>query len=75
MEDEHGTVNQELRNQMSELVAYFLFDDWNQIGASNSNSIHLFNLNGVNIPLSYLLIGLGTAIQEVDKSPSSFFEV
>lgn len=75
MEDEHGAVNQELRNQMSELVAYFLFDDWNQIGVSNSNSIHLFNLDGVNIPLSYLLIGLGTAIQEVDKSPSSFFEV
>lgn len=58
---------------LSELLANFMFDDWASIGnTTNQNAIHMFNLNGVRIPLSYLLIAMGMAVKEVSNSKTYF---
>jgi hypothetical protein len=46
-------------------MAYLLFDDWYEIGTgitSPANSIHLFSLDGLQIPLSYFLNALADAM-------------
>ena len=52
--------------RLSELIAYFLFDDFTTIGAdfnaSGANALHLFYLNGVYVPLSFMLTSLADAI-------------
>ena len=46
-------------------IAYFLFDDFTTIGSSNTTNrvLHLFDLNGIIIPISFLLKLLIQAIQ------------
>ena len=68
-------IKEKIRFTLSEAIAYFLFDDWKQIGESNNNSIHMFSLDGVLVPLSYLLIAAGKAMQETEKNSSSFFKL
>jgi len=68
-------VKEKIRFTLSEAIAYFLFDDWKQIGESNNNSIHIFSLDGVLVPLSYLLIAAGKAMQETEKNSNSFFKL
>lgn len=63
-------IKEKVRATISEAIAFFLFDDWEQIGYSNNNSIHVFDLDGITVPLSYLLIAAGKAIQET-KNPST----
>ena len=49
-----GTINDAIARDF----AYLLFDDFNTIGRDMThgvNGIHIFNLNGVMIPLSFLL--------------------
>lgn len=50
------------------MIAYFLFDDFTTIGAdfnaSGTNALHLFYLNGVYIPLSFMLTNLAEAISQ-----------
>lgn len=52
-------MEQDLMNQMSEVIANFLFDDYatlcSDINGSTSSSIHLFALDGIYIPLSFFL--------------------
>ena len=69
------SFREELKLQMAELVAYILFDDWNTIGLPNSRAIHMFDLDGVKVPLSYLLIAMGNAILSVDTNLSSVMGV
>lgn len=63
----HGSGKEEqILYRLSELIAYFLFDDFATIGAdfnaSGANALHLFYLNGVYIPLSFMLTSLADAI-------------
>ena len=55
-------------------VAYFLFDDWNTIGAAQTggNAIHIMALEGIMIPLSAFLYGMGTAINAAQAHVNSF---
>lgn len=69
------SFREELKLQMAELVAYILFDDWETIGVSNSRAIHMFDLDAVKVPLSYLLLAMGNAILSVDNNLSSVMGV
>ena len=74
-EDRQSYVRDQIRLSMSGAIANFLFDDWQMIGQSGDRSIHIFNLNGVLVPLSYLLISMGEAIKRVQRAPSDYFKV
>ena len=55
-------------------VAYFLFDDWNTIGAAQTggNAIHIMSLEGIMLPLSAFLFAMGTAINAAKQHVDSF---
>lgn len=73
--DRIGEIKENISLAMSEAMAGYLFQDWEYIGNSTSNSIHIFNLDGIKIPLSYLLIATGQTILDISSNPSSYFEV
>lgn len=56
-------------------IAYLLFDDFDTIGDSSSNAIHIMNLNGVLIPISFILQALANAIDDVESNPESIVKV
>lgn len=74
-EDKQSYIRDQTRLMMSSAIANFLFDDWQTIGQSKDRSIHMFNLDGVLVPLSYLLITMGEAIRQVQRVPSDYFKV
>lgn len=52
---------------LSQYIAYFLFDDWKSIGKDpkgGANTIHVFNLSYIIVPLSWLLYKLADAMEE-----------
>ena len=60
-----------IESELCEKMAYFLFDDVTTIGketAASSHAIHLLLLDGVYIPLSYLLYLMGTAVSQVGEN-------
>lgn len=61
-------VQQNISSHISRNMAKLLFDDWNEIGKSNNNSIHIFDLNSVKIPLSVLLLGAADALEKASSS-------
>lgn len=65
----------EISYQLSASVATFLFDDWESIGnITTDNVLHIFILDSVRIPLSYLLYAIATAIREVNDNPTSIIK-
>ena len=74
-EEKKTYIREQTRLIMSSAVANFLFDDWQTIGQSGDRSIHIFNLDGVLVPLSYLLIAMGEAIRQIQRVPSDYFKV
>ena len=56
-------------------MANFMFDDWTNIGVTTNNAIHIFSLDEVKIPLSYLLIATGKAMLNTISDPTSYFKV
>lgn len=67
----HNILSKEkIEDLLAQGVAYFLFDDFETIGYEKSratNYLHLMNLNGVYVPLSFILFLLAEAI---DKAKS-----
>ena len=59
--------------QLANFFAYLFFDDWISFAQEESigNVVHVFNLEGINFPLSYLLFNLGQALQEVGHNTRS----
>lgn len=59
---------QTLSNVIAQYFAYFLFDDYRDIGAewqtNSGNSIHIFTLSQVKVPLSYLLYRTACAFEQ-----------
>ena len=75
----HGAINEgnkgDASTEIAKAIAYALFDDWNYIGQLPKNSsfaLHVFDLNGILIPLSTFLYGFGSAINGIIMSPTSF---
>lgn len=73
--DRIGEIKENISLAMSEAIAGYLFQDWESIGNSTSNNIHIFNLDGIKIPLSYLLIAIGQTILDISSNPTSYFDV
>jgi hypothetical protein len=61
------------------MIANFLFDDYNAIGAgltNNVNTLHIMNLNGILVPISSILFALADSINNViDMSPRSIVDI
>lgn len=68
-------LKEQTKLAISSAAANFLFDDWQMIGTPNDRSIHIFNLSGVLVPLSYLLISMGETVRAVQSSSSQYFKV
>lgn len=60
-------------------IGYFLFDDIRAIGenieGSNVNYLHLFDLDGIYIPLSFFLELLGNAFNSTTNQPTNLVHV
>ncbi len=58
-------------------IAYFLFDDVEAIGVDSggAKALHVFNLDGIYIPLSCLLFELADAIEQAMSNPSDIVKV
>lgn len=71
----------EIRNKVKEnlikMVAYILFDDWESFGENQGDGrvIHIFNLNKVMVPLSYLLIAMGDAVADTNRNLNKVFSI
>lgn len=74
-ESNREDIVQNIRNIAASAVANFLFDDWNLIGKSSNNAIHIFNLDGVMVPLSYMMIAMGQAILDTEKNSTAYFRM
>lgn len=75
------TVQDFLTSALAGQVAKLLFDDWTTIGDSGGSfdAIHVFNLSGITIPLSYLLEKMAEAAEqaadELMVHPNSYVQV
>ena len=75
------TVQEFLTEALAGQVAKLLFDDWTTIGDSSGSfdAIHVFNLSGVTVPLSYLLEKLADAAEEAAgdllNHPNAYIQV
>lgn len=71
----------EIRNKVKEnlikMVAYILFDDWESFGENQGDRqvIHIFNLNKVMVPLSYLLIAMSDAVENTNRNLNKVFSI
>lgn len=68
-------LKKELESAIAQDVAYLLFDDFESIGVTTTNAIHIFNLNGILIPLSFFLFTLAQATAGISVSPSKLVKV
>ena len=62
-------LEESLRAGIAEMAAQFLFDDYLTIGRKHKNltAIHIFNLDGVLIPLSLVLTALARAFEDSSR--------
>ena len=65
---------EDITQSVAEDIAYLLFDDFETIG-SGTRSIHVFNINGVYVPLSVFLFRLGKAVEKTDKIPKEMLKL
>lgn len=73
-----GEVKEETKMALMSAMASLLFDDWKTVGIQQSGgaqAIHVLQLEGVQLPLSAILIATGNALQGVEGNPEQFFKV
>ena len=70
-----GAIGEEMKSDfqdwIAEDIAYFLFDDFDTIGLPqpSGTSIHIFNLDGILVPMSFFLWLLAEAIEKGTRNP------
>lgn len=70
-----GAIGEDMKKDFQEWIAediaYFLFDDFETIGLPQSSgiSIHIFNLDGILVPLSFFLWLLAASIEKGTRNP------
>lgn len=80
-EDRREEVTEDIKRIITGAAARLLFDDWSTIGVENTGTqiLNFFNIDGIIIPSSYFLIGLGNAMQkaaeEMNNVSNSWFSV
>lgn len=64
-------MKMDFQQWVAEDIAYFLFDDFETIGVpqSSGTSIHVFNLDGILVPLSFFLWLLAVSIEKGTRNP------
>lgn len=75
-----GAVGERLRPKLEDAIAqdiaYLLFDDFKtigkEVGAGDPQAIHIMDLNGILIPLSFFLTLFARAIEDGISSPRNF---
>ena len=65
----NNTVQEFLTEALAGQVAKLLFDDWTTIGdsAGSFDAIHVFNLSGITVPLSFLLSKMAEAAEQAGE--------
>lgn len=68
---------QAFKEQITGALAFLLFDDWSTIGNKKNqpNAIHVFSLEGIEVPLSVLLKAVGKAIKQSSQETQKMFNV
>ena len=77
LESEETYIDSILRLEIAHCLAYLLFDDWISFSSEVSddkNAIHIFSLEGMEIPLSYLLIKVGESFQRAERDTDSYIK-
>lgn len=72
------SFRESIKKQLMSDLAYFLFDDFATIGnmqEDNVKQIHLLDLDGIVIPLSYILLLVAEAVEYCGENPSKFFMI
>lgn len=72
-----GVIQEELKVGLMSSIAHLLFDDWTTIGAvsGGTKSIHVLQLEGINIPMSVFLIAAGKAMIDASKDMDKMVQV
>ena len=70
-------IRDEVKKVLVRMVAYILFDDWESFEENQKDRkvIHIFNLNRVMVPLSYLLFSMSDAIDYTNKNLNKVFSI
>lgn len=77
-EGEREQVKEGLRAQLMGAIAELLFDDWYSFGDvrdGGAKSIHVLQLEGIQIPLSVFLIATGEAFKHTIENMNSFARI
>ena len=73
--DRQADIKQKVSLALSKHMADFLFDDWQMIGVTTNKAIHMFKLDSIQVPLSYLLLATGKAMNEVIEHSDQYFKI
>lgn len=71
-------IQEELKMALMQAAAYLLFDDYITIGqekTGGAQAIHVLQLEGVNIPMSTLLLATGKAMENASMDMNSLIKV
>lgn len=70
-------IIEDLKIGLMSAVAQLLFDDWGQIGeqTGGAQSIHVLQLEGIQLPLSALLIATGQAMIQASSNMESLVKI
>lgn len=65
-----GEVDDSILDSIAARIGDFLFDDMEITPPSGLNVVHIFNLSGIYIPLSFVLEGVKNGLRHIDDSNS-----
>lgn len=65
----------EVSRNISTLIAYFLFDDIDMDIGTSINAIHLFNLDGVYVPLSSFLFAAYRSLSDFEQLSNKYVQI
>ena len=65
----------EICKNISTLIAYFLFDDIDMDLNTPAKAIHLFNLDGIYVPLSSFLFAAYDSLKDFEKASKDYVSV
>lgn len=77
-EDERNSLTEEGKKVIMSAMANLLFDDWETIGdteVSGAKSIHVLQLEGIQVPLSSFLKAAGQAVLDTAADMEQYFHV
>ena len=67
--------SEEVIHNLCTLIAYFLFDDIDMDLNTSVNAIHLFNLDGIYVPLSSFLFAAYDSLKDFDNFSNKYVHV